>query len=44
MPQAIMLQISRYVNLPMASTMSLILMIVVSMVFFACARWLRIRN
>lgn len=44
MPQAIMLQISRYVNLPMASTMSLILMVVVSLVFFACARWLRIRN
>lgn len=44
MPQAIMLQISRYVNLPMASTMSIILMVVVSTVFFACARWLRVRN
>ena len=44
MPQAIMLQISRYVNLPMASTMSLILMAVVSVVFLACARWLKVRH
>ena len=44
MPQAIMLQISRYVDLPMASAMSLILMAVVTLVFLACARWLKVRS
>ena len=44
MPQAIMLQISRYVDLPMASAMSLVLMAVVTLVFLACARWLKVRN
>ena len=43
-PQAIMLQISRYVNLPMASAMSLVLMAVVTVFFFACARWLRMKR
>lgn len=44
MPQAIMLQISRYVDLPMASAMSLVLMAVVTLVFLACARWLKVRS
>lgn len=41
MPQAIMLQISRYVDLPMASAMGLVLMATVTVLFFGVARWLR---
>ena len=44
LPQAIMLEVSRYVNLPMASAMSLVLMVTVTLVFFCCARWLRMER
>ncbi len=40
-PQAIMLQISRSANFPMASVMSVTLMIVVVCVYFASARYLK---
>ena len=41
MPQAILLQIQRRADFPMASAMSLVLMLVVSAVFLASARWLK---
>ena len=41
MPQAILLQVQRRADFPMASAMSLVLMLVVSAVFLACARWLK---
>lgn len=44
MPQAIMLQVSRYVNLPMASAMSLVLMASVTLVFLGCARWMKMER
>jgi spermidine/putrescine transport system permease protein len=42
MPQAIMLQIGRQADFPMAAALSLILMAVVSLAHLACARWLSI--
>ena len=42
MPQAIMLQIGRQADFPMAAALSLILMVMVSLAYLACARWLRI--
>jgi len=42
LPQAIMLQIARRSDFPMASAMAMILMAVVSLVYLACARWLKI--
>lgn len=42
MPQAIMLQIGRQADFPMAAALSLILMVVVSMAYLGCARWLRL--
>ena len=42
MPQAIMLQIGRQADFPMAAALSLILMLVVGLAYLACARWLRI--
>ncbi len=41
MPQAIMLQVSRHFDYPMASALSVLLMIVVTIVFLAFARWLK---
>ena len=41
MPQAILLQVQRRADFPMASAMSLVLMLVVSAVFLASARWLK---
>ena len=41
MPQAIILQISRTANLPMASMMAILLMVCVLMVYFAIQRYLR---
>ena len=41
MPQAILLQVQRRADFPMASAMSLVLMFVVSAVFLASARWLK---
>jgi len=42
MPQTIMLQIERRSDFPTASSLALILMMVVSMVYLACARWLKL--
>lgn len=44
MPQTIMLQIQRRADFPMASAMSLILMLIVSAVFLACSRWLKMER
>lgn len=44
MPQAIMLQIGRQADFPMAAALSLILMMVVSLAYLACARWLRLER
>ena len=44
LPQAIMLQIGRQADFPMASAMSLVLMLVVSLAYLACARWLRLEG
>ncbi|MFW6077300.1 MAG: ABC transporter permease [Hyphomicrobiales bacterium] len=44
MPQLIMLQIGRRGDFPMASALSLILMVFVTAAFFACARWLKIER
>ena len=42
LPQAIMLQISRRSDFPMASALAMFLMVVVSLVYLACARWLKL--
>ncbi|MFO1049694.1 MAG: ABC transporter permease [Geminicoccaceae bacterium] len=42
LPQAIMLQIGRQADFPMAAALSLILMLVISLAYLACARWLRL--
>ena len=44
LPQAIMLQIQRRADFPMASAMSMLLMVVITMVFLACARWLKMER
>jgi spermidine/putrescine transport system permease protein len=44
MPQLIMLQVLRKPDFPMASALSLILMIVVSLAYLACARWLKLER
>ena len=44
MPQLIMLQVGRRGDFAMASALSLILMMVVTAAFFACARWLKIER
>jgi spermidine/putrescine transport system permease protein len=44
MPQLIMLQVGRRGDFPMASALSLILMVLVTAAFFACARWLKIER
>ncbi len=44
LPQAIMLQIQRQANFPMASAMSLVLMVVISIIFLLFSRWLRIER
>jgi spermidine/putrescine transport system permease protein len=44
MPQAIMLQIGRQADFPMAAALSMILMLVVSLAYLACARWLRLER
>ncbi len=44
MPQVILLQVQRRADFPMASTMSLVLMLVVSAVFLASARWLKMNR
>jgi spermidine/putrescine transport system permease protein len=44
LPQAIMLQIQRLADFPMASAMSLVLMIVISIIFLMFSRWLKIER
>lgn len=44
LPQTMMLQISRRSDFPMASALAMILMIVVSVVYIACARWLKLER
>ncbi len=44
LPQVIMLQIGRQANFPMASALSLILMLVISLVFLVSARYLRLER
>lgn len=42
LPQLIMLQLGRRGDFPMASALSIILMAVVTLAYFACARWLKL--
>lgn len=44
LPQTIMLQISRRSDFPMASALAMVLMVVVSLVYLACARWLKLER
>jgi len=44
MPQLIMMQIGRRGDFPLASALALILMAVVTLCYFACARWLKIER
>ncbi|MEM8598188.1 MAG: ABC transporter permease, partial [Pseudomonadota bacterium] len=41
-PQVIMLQLGRRADLPMAAALSIVLMAVVTLVWLAAARWLRL--
>lgn len=42
LPQTIMLQIERRSDFPTASALAMMLMVVVSLVYMACARWLKL--
>lgn len=44
LPQIIMLQIGRRADFPTASALSIILMLVVTAAYFACARWLKLER
>ncbi|ODT32016.1 MAG: spermidine/putrescine ABC transporter permease [Kaistia sp. SCN 65-12] len=44
MPQLIIQQIGRRADLPLAAALSLILMIVISIAYVACARWLKLER
>ncbi len=44
MPQLIMLQIGRRGDFPLASALSILLMLVVTVAYLACARWLKIER
>ncbi len=44
LPQTIMLQIARRSDFPMASSLAMVLMVVVSLVYLACARWLKLER
>ena len=44
MPQSIMMQIGKRANFPMATSMGLIMMGVITLVFFAFARWLKMER
>ena len=44
MPQLIMMQIGRRGDFPLASALSIILMAVITIVYIACARWLKIER
>jgi len=42
LPQTIMLQIARRSDFPMASALAMILMVVVSLAYIGCSRWLKL--
>jgi spermidine/putrescine transport system permease protein len=44
MPQLIMMQIGRRGDFPLASALSLLLMVVVTLAYIVCARWLKIER
>jgi spermidine/putrescine transport system permease protein len=44
LPQTMMLQISRRSDFPMASALAMVLMVVISLVYVACARWLKLER
>ncbi|OWW04056.1 spermidine/putrescine ABC transporter permease [Rhizobium sp. R72] len=44
LPQIIMLQLGRRADFPMAAALSIILMLVVTAAYIACARWLKIKR
>jgi spermidine/putrescine transport system permease protein len=44
MPQLIMMQIGRRGDFPLASALAIILMVVVTIAYLACARWLKIER
>ena len=44
LPQTLMLQIARRSDFPMASALAMVLMVVVSLVYLACARWLKLER
>jgi spermidine/putrescine transport system permease protein len=44
MPQVIMLQIGRRADFPTASALSIVLMLVVTLAYLACARWLKLER
>ncbi|MDX3926090.1 MAG: ABC transporter permease [Shinella sp.] len=44
LPQIIMLQLGRRADFPMAAALSLVLMVVVSIAYVACARWLKMER
>jgi len=44
LPQTIMLQISRRADFPMASALAMVLMLVISLVYLASARWLKLER
>ena len=44
MPQLIMMQIGRRGDFPLASALSIILMVVVSLAYLGCARWLKLER
>jgi spermidine/putrescine transport system permease protein len=44
MPQLIMMQIGRRGDFPLASALALILMVVVTLAYLACARWLKLER
>jgi spermidine/putrescine transport system permease protein len=44
LPQVIMLQLGRRADFPMAAAMSLVLMVIVTLAYIACARWLKMER
>ncbi|MFV1851166.1 MAG: ABC transporter permease [Thalassospira sp.] len=44
LPQVIMLQLGRRADFPMAATLSIILMVVVTLAYISCARWLKMER
>lgn len=44
LPQVIMLQIGRRGDLPMAAALSIVLMLIVTLVYLLCARWIKLER